>query len=98
VGPRSKALDDALASPFMRKIVYRLQMLGLAATPQPDRYGAIVAIDTNGKVLMTLQDPGGVKIHTITSVNEKDGLLYLGGLQMDRFATIPVPPQLLAPR
>lgn len=98
VGPRSKALDDALASPFMRKIAYRLQMLGLAAAPQPDRYGCIVAIDTNGKVLMTLQDPGGLKIHTITSVNEKDGLLYLGGLQMDRIATIPVPPQLLAPR
>jgi sugar lactone lactonase YvrE len=98
VGPRSKELDDALASPFMRKIAYRLQMLGLAATPQPERYGAIVAIDTNGKVLMTMQDPGGLRIHTITSVNEKDGLLYLGGIEMDRFATIPVPPQLLAPR
>lgn len=97
-GPRSKALDDALASPFMRKIAFRLQMLGLAAPPQPELYGCIFAIDTNGRVLMTMQDPGGLKIHTITSVNEKDGLLYLGGIQMDRIATIPVPPQLLAPR
>ena len=97
-GPRSKALDDALASPFMRMISYRLQMLGLAVAPQPELYGCIIAIDTNGKVLLTLQDPGGLKIHTITSVNEKDGLLYIGGIQMDRIATIPVPPQLLAPR
>lgn len=96
--PRSKALEDALPSPFMRSIAYRLQMLGLGAPPAPERYGCIVAIDLQGRVVATLQDPGGLKIFNITSVNEKDGLLYLGGLEMDRFATIPVPPQLLGPR
>lgn len=96
--PRSKALDDALASPFMRSVGYRLQMLGLSSPPEPERYGCILAIDVEGRVVATLQDPGGMKIYGITSVNEKDGLLYIGGLQMDRIATIPVPPQLLAPR
>jgi sugar lactone lactonase YvrE len=96
--PRSKALEDALPSPFMRSIAYRLQMLGLGASPEPERYGCIVAIDLQGRVVATLQDPGGLRIFNITSVNEKDGLLYLGGLEMDRFATIPVPPQLLRPR
>lgn len=93
--PRSKALEDVLPNPFLRKILYRLQMLGLSAQPAPERYGCIVAIDLQGRVVATLQDPGGLKIFNITSVNEKDGLLYLGGLEMDRFATIPVPPQLL---
>jgi hypothetical protein len=46
-------------------------------------------------VVATLQDPGGLKIHSITSVNEKNGMLYLGGLEMDRIAIIPVPPNLL---
>ncbi len=97
-GPRSQGLEDMLPNPFLRKIFYRLQMLGLSSAPVPERYGCIVAIDLQGRVVATLQDPGGMKIFNITSVNEKDGLLYLGGLEMDRFATIPVPPQLLGPR
>ena len=68
------------------------------AAPAPERYGCVLAINLQGQVVATLQDPGGAVIHTITSVNEKDGLLYLGGLQMDRIATIPVPPKLLGPR
>jgi sugar lactone lactonase YvrE len=96
-GPRSKALEDMMGSPFWRKIAYRLQMLGLAGSSSPDHYGCIVAINLQGQVVATLQDPGGMKIHTITSVNEKDGLLYLGGLEMDRIATIPVPSKLLGP-
>ncbi|MEQ1754488.1 MAG: SMP-30/gluconolactonase/LRE family protein [Micropepsaceae bacterium] len=94
-GPRSKALESSMGSPFFRKVAYRLQMLGLMAAAAPDKYGCIVAINTQGVVVATLQDPGGLKIHTVTSVNEKDGLLYIGGLQMDRIATIPVPPKLL---
>jgi sugar lactone lactonase YvrE len=97
-GPRIKSLDDSMASPFMRKVAFRLQMLGLSAAPAPERYGCILAINLQGQVVATLQDPGGAVIHTITSVNEKDGLLYLGGLQMDRIATIPVPLKLLGPR
>ena len=97
-GPRSRALESNMGSPFMRKVMYRLQMLGLAGSAAPDVYGCILAINLQGQVVATLQDPGGLKIHTITSVNEKDGLLYLGGLQMDRIAIIPVPPQLLGPR
>jgi sugar lactone lactonase YvrE len=96
-GPRSKALEDMMGSPFWRKVAYRLQMLGLAGSATPEHYGCIVAINLQGQVVATLQDPGGMKIHSITSVNEKDGLLYLGGLEMDRIATIPVPPKLLGP-
>ena len=57
----------------------------------------ILAINLQGQVVATLQDPGGRNIHTITSVNERDGILYLGSLQTDRIAMIAVPPQLLGP-
>jgi sugar lactone lactonase YvrE len=98
-GPRIKLLEDQYKSTFMRKVMYRLSMIGLAALPvTPEPYGCVVAINLQGQVVATLQDPGGRTINTITSVNEKDGILYLGSLATDRIATIPVPPQLLQPR
>lgn len=97
-GPRIKGLEETMGNPFLRKVIYRLQMLGLMPQTAPELYGCIIAVNLQGQVVATLQDPGGVKIHTITSVNEKDGLLYLGSLQTDRIATIPVPAYLLAPR
>lgn len=97
-GPRIKAIEDQAGSPFMRRVNYRLQSIGLLPPPTPELYGCVVAINLQGQVVASLQDPGGRTIHTITSVNEKDGLLYFGGLQMDRIATLPVPPALLQPR
>lgn len=97
-GPRVKALEDQANNPFMRRLGYRLQSIGLAPAPTPEPYGCVVAINTMGQVVMTLQDPGGRAIKAITSVNEKDGLLFFGSLEMDRIATLPVPPPLLGQR
>jgi sugar lactone lactonase YvrE len=97
-GPRNKTLEDQAASPFRRRVMFRLQSIGLMPATAPDNYGCVVAINLEGRVVATLQDPGGRVIHTITSVNERDGLLYLGGLQMDRIATVAVPPAFVAPR
>jgi sugar lactone lactonase YvrE len=97
VGPRNKALEDQMSGTFMRKVLFRLQSIGLLPAPAADPYGCIVAINLQGQVVATLQDPGGRTIKSITSVNEKDGLLYLGSLETDRIATVPVPPALLAP-
>jgi sugar lactone lactonase YvrE len=97
-GPRAKAIEEQAGSPFMRRVGYRLLSIGLLPPPTPEPYGCVVAIDTEGRVVMTLQDPGGRTINSITSVNEKDGLLYFGGLQMDRIATLAVPAALLQPR
>jgi sugar lactone lactonase YvrE len=97
-GPRSKALEDQASSPFMRKVASRLMSIGLLPAPTTDPYGCVIAINTQGQVVATLQDPGGRTIKSITSVNEKDGLLYFGSLETDRIATLPVPPQLLGPR
>jgi hypothetical protein len=54
------------------------------------------AIDSDGHIVATLQDPGANTIHTLTGVNERDGVLYLGGLAMDRIATLFLPPSLLS--
>jgi sugar lactone lactonase YvrE len=98
-GPRIKMLEDQYKSTFTRKVMFRLYSIGLAALPTtPEPYGCIVAINTQGQVVATLQDPGGRTINTITSVNEKDGMLFLGSLATDRISTIQVPQFLLAPR
>jgi sugar lactone lactonase YvrE len=98
VGPRNKSLEDQATSPFMRKVAYRLMSIGLLPAPAADPYGCVIAINLQGQVVATLQDPGGRTIKSITSVNEKDGLLYFGSLETDRIATLPVPPQLLGPQ
>jgi sugar lactone lactonase YvrE len=94
-GPRIKALEEQLPNPFMRKVAFRLQSIGLLPQPAPEHWGCVVAINLQGQVVATLQDPGGKVIKAITSVHEKDGLLYFGSLETDRIATLPVPPQLL---
>ena len=97
-GPRNKALEDQMGSPFMRRVLFRLQSIGLMPQPLGEPYGCVVAINLQGQVVATLQDPGGRTFRSITSVNEKDGMLYFGSIEMDRIATLPVPPALLGPR
>jgi sugar lactone lactonase YvrE len=96
-GPRNQGLESQLGSPFMRRVAYRLQSIGLLPAPAPDPYGIVIAVNLQGQVVMTLQDPPGPRqvIKAITSVNERNGLLFFGSLETDRIATLPVPPQLL---
>lgn len=94
-GPRVKAIEDTYNSPFTRRVRFRLMSIGLMPPPTPELYGCVVAVNLQGQIVGTLQDPGGRVIHSITSVIERDGLLYFGSLQTDRIATLPVPPALL---
>ncbi|MEL7530742.1 MAG: SMP-30/gluconolactonase/LRE family protein [Bacteroidota bacterium] len=85
--PRNPTLDALLPSPFIRKIVARLPD---AVRPQPERYGFVLGIDQDGKVLYNLQDPSGA-FAPVTSVQEENGILYLGSLTDPAWAKIPVP-------
>jgi sugar lactone lactonase YvrE len=59
-GPRIKLLEEQYKSPFTRKVMFRLYSIGLAALPvTPEPYGCVVAINLQGQVVATLQDPGG---------------------------------------
>lgn len=65
----------------------------LAATPEtlwakPSRYGLVARID-EGRIIETLQDPSG-RIFAVTNAVEHAGRLYLGTLENDALARIPV--------
>lgn len=75
--PRSEALDNLSAKPFMRKLVQRLPA---AMRPKAVNYGFIFAVDMNGKVLAQYQDPSGSYPLTTGATEPGDGWLYIGSL------------------
>ena len=80
----------------LRRIAFRLMSLGLIAAPEPAKYGFVVALDQNARVVANLQDPTGNTISSITSVHASSGNLYFGSLTTDRIASLPnpIPPPL----
>lgn len=77
VSPRSKPMDDLSGKPFVRKIVQRLPA---AFRPKPTRYGFVVRIDGDGKVLETLQDPSGSFALTTGAIDMPDGSVVISSL------------------
>ena len=86
--PRNAAADALAPKPFMRKIVYRLPLF---IQPAPVRHGFILGIDSNGNVIYNLQDPSPNSFSPITSVEEENGVLYLGSLDYPGIASIKRP-------
>ncbi|RUO63628.1 SMP-30/gluconolactonase/LRE family protein [Pseudidiomarina insulisalsae] len=84
VSPRSAALDALSNYPFARKIVQRLPAF---MRPQAQRYSHLIAIDSNGNVLQSLQDPNGGFAH-VTGAAEGGGRLYISSLHEPAFAIL----------
>lgn len=59
--------------------------------PKPERYGFVLAVDEQGEIVRSLQDPTGEKVWEVTSVHERDGDLYLGTLTGDRINRVTLP-------
>jgi sugar lactone lactonase YvrE len=76
ISPRNAVVDQLADKPFLRKAVRRLPAW---VRPAPVNYGHIIAIDTAGRVMESLQDPTG-RFPSLTSVLEVPGWLYLGSL------------------
>ena len=85
---RKEIIENLADKPFVRKIILRLPK---ALQPAPDRYGFVLGIDGTGKVIHNLQYPSPESFSPITSVEEKNGVLYLGSLTYPGFARISVP-------
>ena len=85
---RDEQLDRLLPMPFLRKIILRLPERWRIS--EPDAMGWIIALDYNGKVVHNLQDNTG-RYHTVTSVNETDGYLWLGSLVGQSVARVQSP-------
>ena len=87
VSPRKPDVDALLPQPFLRKIIMRLPE---AMLPAAENYGFILGLDVDGRVVHNLQDPSA-SYAQITSVQEHEGMLYLGSLVEDAIGRLPVP-------
>jgi len=85
--PGLRAGVDALADqPVVRKILSRLPYETLNS--MGPRVALVIALDLDGEVRETLQDPAA-GFASITSVNECDGELLLGSLHETAVARLP---------
>jgi strictosidine synthase len=82
--PRNRPLDVLLPHPVLRRMVAALPE---ALQPKPPRYGFVLGIDEQGKVVHNLQDPSGHVAH-LTGAREHDGRLFVGSLQDSAVAVI----------
>ena len=87
VSPRQPDVEAMLPRPFLRKIIMRLPE---ALLPAAENYGFVLGLDMDGRVVHNLQDPS-VGYAQITSVQEHEGVLYLGSLVEDAIGRLPVP-------
>jgi len=86
VSPRDKVLDQLLPHPFLRKIVLRLPAF---LQPAPKRYGFVLGLDLEGRVVENLQDGSSDCYAQIANAVEYGGNLYFGSIgesSIGRFA------------
>ena len=83
--PRSVVADALADSPALRKMAFRLPK---ALWPVPRAYGHVFAMDENGKVLVSLQDPSGHYPET-TGVTETADRLYIQSLHAKAIGWMP---------
>ena len=88
VSPRKPDLDAILLpNPLLRKIIVRLPE---ALLPAAENYGFVLGLDMEGRVVHNLQDPSA-SYAQITSVQEHEGMLYLGSLVENAIGRLPTP-------
>jgi sugar lactone lactonase YvrE len=84
VSPRNLALDLFSNWPLLRAINLRLpKSMQLAA----ESYSHVFAMDADGNVISSLQDPNGIH-HTNTGAMETDDWLYISSLHANNLARI----------
>ncbi len=83
--PRNSQLDNLHPHPWLKKLAVKLPPF---MQPQPVRYGFVLGLDEQGKVVANLQDPSGEHLYEITSVEESRGSLLLGTLTGDRIGRL----------
>ncbi len=86
VSRRAKMLDDMSASPFMRKLAWRLPEF---MKPKAVGYGFIIQMDAAGQVKQTWQDPSGAYPLTTGAHAPGDGFLYISSLGSDKLGRMP---------
>jgi sugar lactone lactonase YvrE len=77
VSPRNDVMDKLDQSPEIRRAVLRLPE---KMKPAPTRYGFILRMRADGKVLAPLQDPAGTYALTTGAVSTEDGKVFVASL------------------
>ncbi|MET0278319.1 MAG: SMP-30/gluconolactonase/LRE family protein [Pseudorhodoplanes sp.] len=83
--PRNPAADSLAEKPFLRKILLRLPRFLL---PLGESYGHVFAIDEDGKVTISLQDPSG-RYPEATGATETADRLYIHSLNARGIGWLP---------
>lgn len=88
-GPQARAATDPLMPhPLLRRALMRAPRSLRERIP---KVGYVLALDRNGQILLTLQDPTGSRYPFITSVLEHEGTLYLGSSDTHGIGVLPAP-------
>ncbi|HET8539627.1 MAG TPA: SMP-30/gluconolactonase/LRE family protein [Anaeromyxobacter sp.] len=87
--PRVPALDALARWPLLREAVLRVPR---ALQPEPLPEGFALALGEDGRVLEVLRDASPGAFAPVTSVRERDGVLWFGNLEGDGIARLPAPP------
>lgn len=78
---RNDLMDIIHDYPFLKSQLGKLPQF---IWVKPKRYGLVLALNENGQILRSLQDPSGNHLCEITSAREHNGFLYLGSLHSNR--------------
>lgn len=84
---RRPSLDLLHRQPWLKDVLARLPPL---LRPGPGRYGLVLALDSDGDIITSLQDPQGDHLWGLTSARVHDGELYLGSLYSQRLGRLPL--------
>ena len=76
--PRNRLLDALSRRPRLRAVVQRLPKF---IRPKAVAYGHVVAVDADGRVVASLQDPEG-RYRLTTGATETERFLYVSSLEM----------------
>jgi len=89
MNPRNGFVDWALTRPWVRKVAARLPLAWFAGAAP--RYGFILGLSEDGRILHNLQDPSGDFYAGISSVVREGGFLYLGSLLENTVGRLAIP-------
>lgn len=87
--PRVPALDALARHPLLRKVVLRVPQV---LQPKPLPQGFAIAVREDGKVVQVLRDAARGAFAPVSSVRERDGVLWIGNVDGAGLGRLPAPP------
>jgi len=89
--PRSSVMEFLQARPILRGILKPGPLLLVTSIVNTRKYGFVLGLDLEGKIVHNLQDTSGNFASQVTSAYEDEGMLYLGNLSDKAVYRIPTP-------